>query len=80
METPEPRPPLRQLTLPQRQKVFRDLVSTQDRLGDVRRSRSITASRWNITEEQLRDIEEDGVAADWPIPDAPPAGGTDLVA
>jgi hypothetical protein len=62
----------KRLTLQQRQEIFHDLVLTQDMVTDVPRSRQIITERHEITEEQLRSIEEEGLEKEWPpLTDSP---------
>jgi hypothetical protein len=56
----------KRLTLQQRQEIFHDLVLTQDMVADVPRSRQIVTERHDITEDQLRSIEEEGLDKEWP--------------
>jgi hypothetical protein len=59
--------PAKRLTLQQRQEIFYDLVLTQDVLpGNVPRSRQIVTEKFDITEAQLRQIEEEGIDKEWP--------------
>ena len=56
----------KRLTLQQRQEIFRDLVLTQDVVLNVPRSRQIITERYDITEAQLRQIEDEGLDKEWP--------------
>jgi len=56
----------KRLTLQQRRDIFRDLVTTQDMGNAVRRSYEIVTERHEITEAQLRQIEEEGLEKEWP--------------
>lgn len=56
----------KRLTLQQRRDIFRDLVATQDQGEPVRRSYQIVTERFEITEAQLRQIEEEGLDKEWP--------------
>jgi hypothetical protein len=57
----------KRLTLQQRKEIFRELVRTQDQnvmtIPDSRRS---IIRQFNITDAQLRQIEEEGTEKDWP--------------
>ncbi len=57
----------KRLTLQQRQEVFRALVTLQD-LGmmSVTESRIQVAKQFEITEAQVRQIEEEGLENEWP--------------
>jgi len=50
----------------QRQTIFRALVEAQDGGAGVAASRSETARRFAVSEEQVKDIEREGLANQWP--------------
>jgi hypothetical protein len=54
------------LTLQQRREIFHDLVLTQDVVPNVPHSRQIVTKKFEITEAQLRQIEEEGLEKEWP--------------
>lgn len=57
----------KRLTLQQRQDVFRALVNTQDLgLMTVPQSREHVSKEFEITDAQLRQIEEEGLEKEWP--------------
>ncbi len=56
----------KRLTLQQRREIFRDLVAAQDQGMVVRRSYQIVTERFDITEAQLRQIEDEGLEKEWP--------------
>jgi len=56
----------KRLTLQQRRDIFRDLVATQDMGIPVRQSYQVISERFEITESQLRQIEEEGLEKEWP--------------
>lgn len=56
----------KRLTLQQRQAIFEDLVRTQDSGFNVSRSRQVTAEKHEISESQLRQIEDEGLDNEWP--------------
>jgi hypothetical protein len=58
--------PARRLTLQQRREIFRELVVTQDHGTPVRRSYQVVTERFEITEAQLRQIEDEGLEKEWP--------------
>ena len=58
--------PARRLTLQQRRDIFLELVTTQDLGNAVRRSYEIVTERHEITDAQLRQIEEEGLEKQWP--------------
>lgn len=58
--------PTKRLTLSQRQEIFRDLVRTQDMGLIVAKSRQIVTEKFEITEAQLRAIEDEGLDNEWP--------------
>jgi hypothetical protein len=57
----------KRLTLQQRREIFHALVSTQD-LGmmSVAQSREHVTRQFEITDAQLRQIEEEGLDKEWP--------------
>lgn len=56
----------KRLTLQQRQEIFYDLVMTQDVVANVPRSRQIVTEKFEISEAQLRQIENEGLEKEWP--------------
>jgi hypothetical protein len=59
--------PAKRLTLQQRREIFHALVSTQDLgLMSVPQSRQHVAQQFDITEAQLRQIEDEGLEKEWP--------------
>jgi hypothetical protein len=56
----------KRLTLQQRREIFHTLVLTQDMVANVPRSRQIVTEKYDITEAQLRQIEEEGLEKEWP--------------
>jgi hypothetical protein len=59
--------PAKRLTLQQKKDIFRALVSTQDTgLMTVRQSYEKVAREFEITDAQLRQIEEEGLEKQWP--------------
>jgi hypothetical protein len=58
--------PTKRLTLQQRRDIFRDLVATQDLGMPVRRSYQIITEKYEITDVQLRQIEDEGLEKEWP--------------
>jgi hypothetical protein len=57
----------KRLTTQQRQEIFRTLVATQD-LGLMTVSESVqhVCKQFDITEAQLRQIEDEGIDKEWP--------------
>jgi hypothetical protein len=49
-----------------RREVFRALVEAQDQGAGVARSRTLIAERFGLSEKQVRDIEQEGLQAEWP--------------
>ena len=49
-----------------RREVFMALVETQDNHVDVLESRTIVASRFSISVEQVKNIEREGLNQKWP--------------
>ncbi len=57
----------KRLTLQQRREIFRALVTTQDMgLMTVPQSREHVSKQFDITDAQLRQIEEEGLEKEWP--------------
>jgi hypothetical protein len=56
----------KRLTLQQRRDIFRDLVATQDLGMPVRRSYQIITEKYEISDVQLRQIEDEGLEKEWP--------------
>ena len=56
----------KQLSVNDRRAIFFDLVTTQDELPDVAESRRRVAEKFEISESQLRDIEDEGIDQQWP--------------
>lgn len=57
----------KRLTVQQRKEIFHSLVTAQDR-GDlsVAQSRQEVTKQFDITDAQLRQIEEEGLEKEWP--------------
>jgi DNA-directed RNA polymerase sigma subunit (sigma70/sigma32) len=49
-----------------RKEIFLALVQTQDQDVGVARSRQLIATRFGVTVEQIRQIEEEGIDHEWP--------------
>ena len=59
--------PTKRLTLQQRREIFHTLVTTQDMgLMTVAQSREHVSKQFEITDAQLRQIEEEGLEKEWP--------------
>jgi hypothetical protein len=56
----------KRLTTQQRKEIFLSLVETQDRGNNVRKSYEDVTERFEISEDQLRQIEEEGLENEWP--------------
>ena len=56
----------KRLTSQQRQEIFHTLVTTQDAVGNVRKSYQIVTEKYEITDAQLRQIEDEGLEKEWP--------------
>jgi hypothetical protein len=50
----------------QRRDIFRALVEAQDRALTVAQSRAAVCEQFGISEAQLRQIEREGLDAEWP--------------
>lgn len=55
-----------EIPVEQRQVIFKALVDAQDKGMAVPESRAETARRFNVSEDQVRDIEREGSANLWP--------------
>jgi len=62
-----------QLPEPQRKEIFRALVEAQDQEMPVDVSRQVVAERFGLSEEQVRQIEREGLDNDWPPLEGPAA-------
>lgn len=49
-----------------RKEVFLALVEAQDGETGVPQSRTLVAQRFGLTEQQVRDIEREGLDREWP--------------
>jgi len=57
----------KRLTMQQRQEIFHTLVTTQDlNLMSVSESVQHVMKQFDITEAQLRQIEDEGIDKEWP--------------
>src|SRR5262249_53659212 len=58
----------KRLSIQQRREIFQDLVEIQDSLipVNVRKSYEIVTEKYEITEAQLRQIENEGIEKQWP--------------
>jgi hypothetical protein len=56
----------KRLTLQQRQEIFKELVTTQDVVTNVRKSYQMVTEKYEITDAQLRQIEDEGLDKEWP--------------
>jgi hypothetical protein len=56
----------KRLNTAQRKEIFLSLVETQDNVNNVRKSYDVVTERFDISEDQLREIEEEGLDNEWP--------------
>jgi hypothetical protein len=56
----------KRIPIEQRKEIFATLVATQDDLKNVRDSYEAVTAHFAITEEQLKEIEEEGIDKQWP--------------
>jgi hypothetical protein len=57
----------KRLTVQERKDIFHDLVTTQDSgTITVAESRQQVTKKFDITDSQLRQIEEEGLEKEWP--------------
>lgn len=54
------------LPVEQRQAIFQAVVEAQDSGTPVAASRAEVAQRFSVTEDQIREIEKEGLANQWP--------------
>lgn len=50
----------------QRREIFLALVDAQDHEMDVQKSRQLIAQRFGVNEQQIREIEREGLNQQWP--------------
>jgi hypothetical protein len=59
--------PSKRLTVQQRRQIFRTLVDTQDtRTMSVRESKDHVMQQFDISDDQLEQIVDEGVEKEWP--------------
>jgi hypothetical protein len=56
----------KRLTVQQKQEIFHALVTTQDLVGNVRKSYEIVTEKFQISDDQLKQIEDEGLDKEWP--------------
>ncbi len=56
----------KRMTVEQRREIFRALVTTQDIVHDVPKSKEIVSKKYGITPAQLKQIEDEGIERQWP--------------
>jgi hypothetical protein len=49
-----------------RKEIFQALVEAQDRQVGVAQSRRLVARQFGVSENQIRDIEQEGLDGQWP--------------
>lgn len=49
-----------------RQAIFRSIIEAQDAGASVAKSRTETAKQFEVTEEQVKNIEREGIELQWP--------------
>jgi hypothetical protein len=57
---------VKRLTQQQKQEIFHALVMTQDVVTNVPKSRQMVTEKFEITDKQLREIEDEGIENEWP--------------
>jgi hypothetical protein len=62
-----------QVPEPRRKEIFRALADAQDQEMPVEVSRKVVAERFGVSEEQVRQIEREGLDNDWPPLEGPAA-------
>jgi hypothetical protein len=58
--------PVSSLTVERRRAIFKAVVEAQDGGQPVVASRSAVAARYEVTDEQVKDIELEGLEHGWP--------------
>ncbi len=58
--------PVNQLTEDRRKEIFLAIVEAQDHEMDVAQSRKWVSQRFEVSESQVRQIEREGMAQQWP--------------
>lgn len=56
----------KRLSLEERMEIFHALVTMQDVVSNVAQSRKTVAKKYDISESQLRQIEDEGIDQQWP--------------
>ena len=56
----------KRLTVQERKAIFRALVTAQDEVHNVRESYEKVTQHYEISQEQLKLIEDEGVENEWP--------------
>lgn len=56
----------KRLTVQERKAIFRALVTAQDEKSNVRESYEKVTEHYEISQEQLKLIEEEGLENEWP--------------
>ncbi len=57
---------LKRLTPQQKMDIFQELVETQDSVKNVRKSYEVITEKFEINEDQLKAIEDEGLDKQWP--------------
>jgi hypothetical protein len=57
---------LSDLSQEMRKEIFRELVETQDQAIGVKQSRKLICERFGLTDDDVREIEREGLDAEWP--------------
>jgi hypothetical protein len=58
--------PSKQLSEPERRRIFKALVVAQDCKLSVVKSRQLVAARFRVSESQIQEIEQEGLEGAWP--------------
>lgn len=53
-------------TVEQRRAIFRALLDAQDAGASVHASRAAVASQFGVSEEQVKEVESEGIDQQWP--------------
>ncbi len=56
----------KRLSTEEKKEIFSHLVATQDEVHNVRKSYEMVTDHFDISEEQLKAIQEEGLEHEWP--------------
>ncbi|MSU77726.1 MAG: hypothetical protein EXS16_06485 [Gemmataceae bacterium] len=56
----------KRLSTEEKKEIFSHLVATQDEVHNVRKSYELVTDHFDISEEQLKAVQEEGLEHEWP--------------